>query len=71
MSRAGPDALPALQWSDWDTRYLFFTGKGGLGKTTTASAVATVLGSPNCRSAPPRFATSPSTPLGLNPHSVP
>jgi arsenite/tail-anchored protein-transporting ATPase len=43
MSLAAPDALPALQWSDWSTRYLFFTGKGGVGKTTTASAVATAL----------------------------
>jgi arsenite-transporting ATPase len=43
MSLAAADALPALQWADWGTRYLFFTGKGGVGKTTTASAVAVAL----------------------------
>jgi arsenite/tail-anchored protein-transporting ATPase len=35
--------LPALDWTGWETRYLFFTGKGGVGKTTTASAVALAL----------------------------
>ncbi len=34
------DTLAPLDWGAWDTRYLFFTGKGGVGKTTTASAVA-------------------------------
>jgi arsenite-transporting ATPase len=43
MSLAAADALPALAWSDWRTRYLFFTGKGGVGKTTIASAVAVAL----------------------------
>ena len=42
MSLAG-DPLPALEWRDWGTRYLFFTGKGGVGKTTIASAVALAL----------------------------
>ena len=37
------EALPTLDWTGWDTRYLFFTGKGGVGKTTTASAVAVAL----------------------------
>jgi arsenite-transporting ATPase len=36
-------SLPALDWTGWDTRFLFFTGKGGVGKTTTASAVAVAL----------------------------
>jgi arsenite-transporting ATPase len=36
-------SIPALRWADWNTRYLFFTGKGGVGKTTTASAVAVAL----------------------------
>ena len=40
---AAADALPALGWADWGTRYLFFTGKGGVGKTTIASAVAVAL----------------------------
>ena len=40
MSLPTPDRLPAPRWADWGTRYLFFTGKGGVGKTTTASAVA-------------------------------
>jgi arsenite/tail-anchored protein-transporting ATPase len=43
MSLAAPDELPRLQWAQWGTRYLFFTGKGGVGKTTTASAVAVAL----------------------------
>ncbi len=34
---------PSLDWTGWGTRYLFFTGKGGVGKTTTASAVAVAL----------------------------
>jgi arsenite/tail-anchored protein-transporting ATPase len=39
----GPEPITALEWGTWDTRYLFFTGKGGVGKTTTASAVAVAL----------------------------
>src|SRR5271167_4987517 len=37
------DALVPLDWGAWGTRYLFLTGKGGVGKTTTASAVAVCL----------------------------
>jgi arsenite-transporting ATPase len=36
-------SLPLLNWSAWDTRFLFFTGKGGVGKTTIASTVAIQL----------------------------
>ena len=43
MSLHPAEALPALDWTGWDTRYLFLTGKGGVGKTTTASAVAVAL----------------------------
>jgi arsenite/tail-anchored protein-transporting ATPase len=43
MSLPAAGALPALEWGSWDTRYLFFTGKGGVGKTTTASAIAVAL----------------------------
>ncbi len=39
---AVPD-LPGLDWGDWPTRHVFFTGKGGVGKTTTASAIAVAL----------------------------
>jgi arsenite/tail-anchored protein-transporting ATPase len=30
-------------WVDWQTRFMLFTGKGGVGKTTIASAVAVAL----------------------------
>jgi len=43
MSLPRPDCLPVPRWADWGTRYLFFTGKGGVGKTTVASAVAVAL----------------------------
>jgi arsenite-transporting ATPase len=34
------DELARLDWADWPTRYVLFTGKGGVGKTTTASGAA-------------------------------
>ena len=34
--------LPGLEW-DWPTRFVFFTGKGGVGKTTVAAAGALAL----------------------------
>src|SRR5512145_1452110 len=36
-----PLAPPA--WTDWHTRFVLFTGKGGVGKTSVASAVAVAL----------------------------
>ena len=36
-------ALSPLDWVDWRTRFVLFTGKGGVGKTTVASAVAVAL----------------------------
>ena len=36
--------LPAVEWGLWRTPFVFFTGKGGVGKTTVASAVAVALG---------------------------
>jgi arsenite/tail-anchored protein-transporting ATPase len=32
-----------LDWKKWNTRYLFFTGKGGVGKTTVASTLSVQL----------------------------
>jgi len=32
-----------LEWDSWRTPFLFFTGKGGVGKTTVASAAAVAL----------------------------
>jgi arsenite-transporting ATPase len=43
MALADLESIPGLDWARWGTRYLFFTGKGGVGKTTTASAVAVAL----------------------------
>ena len=40
MRLADLGSIPALDWAGWGTRYLFFTGKGGVGKMTTAIAVA-------------------------------
>jgi arsenite/tail-anchored protein-transporting ATPase len=35
--------LPALVWHSWSTPFAFFTGKGGVGKTTVAAASAVAL----------------------------
>jgi arsenite/tail-anchored protein-transporting ATPase len=35
--------LAVLDWVSWRTVFLFFTGKGGVGKTTVASAAAVAL----------------------------
>ena len=34
---------PVSEWTRWRTRFLLFTGKGGVGKTTIAATVAIVL----------------------------
>ena len=38
-----PAAVPPVDFTGWATPYVFFTGKGGVGKTTTASASAVAL----------------------------
>jgi arsenite-transporting ATPase len=35
--------LPALDWSARPTPFVLFTGKGGVGKTTVAAAIAVAL----------------------------
>ncbi len=35
--------LPTLEWAKWQARFVFFTGKGGVGKTTVAATVAVSL----------------------------
>ncbi|BBL80939.1 hypothetical protein RxyAA322_27930 [Rubrobacter xylanophilus] len=43
MSQTAPRELydlPPVDWEGWGSRFLFFTGKGGVGKTTIASATA-------------------------------
>lgn len=42
-SPSSPALATELAWTDWQTRFLFFTGKGGVGKTTVACAVAVAL----------------------------
>ena len=49
MTLPSLEELPQLDWADWPTRYVFFTGKGGVGKTTTASAAAVALASSGLR----------------------
>ncbi|MFF7639858.1 arsenical pump-driving ATPase [Streptomyces canus] len=36
-------ALPELNWGSWQTPFVFFTGTGGVGKTTVAGAVSVTL----------------------------
>ena len=40
VGRQDQVVLPRLEWAGWSTRFLFFTGKGGVGKTTVAAASA-------------------------------
>ena len=41
--RARTGGIESLDWTNWPTRFVFFTGKGGVGKTTIAAAVAVAL----------------------------
>jgi Mrp family chromosome partitioning ATPase len=48
MSAAAPSGVTAprlrqLDWHAWRTPFVFFTGKGGVGKTTIAGAAAVAL----------------------------
>jgi len=43
MASLTDDSLPVLDWAAWPTRFSIFTGKGGVGKTTTASTAAVAL----------------------------
>ena len=36
-------SLEEMDWTGWETPFLFFTGKGGVGKTTVASASSVAL----------------------------
>ncbi|MFE8010912.1 arsenical pump-driving ATPase [Streptomyces sp. NPDC057418] len=36
-------SLPRVEWALWQTPFVFFTGKGGVGKTTVAGAVSVAL----------------------------
>lgn len=36
-------SLPVLDWGSWRTPFVFFTGKGGVGKTTVAGSAAVAL----------------------------
>ena len=49
MSFPALDELARLDWAHWPTRYVLFTGKGGVGKTTTASGAAVALASAGVR----------------------
>ena len=49
MALSLPDELAPLDWAAWPTRYVLFTGKGGVGKTTIACGVAVALASAGIR----------------------
>lgn len=40
---AATPATAPMDWAGWQTRFVFFTGKGGVGKTTVAAASALAL----------------------------
>ncbi|MGE5291995.1 MAG: arsenical pump-driving ATPase [Micromonosporaceae bacterium] len=43
MNRDDNGGAPVLDWDAWPTLFVFFTGKGGVGKTTIAAAAAVRL----------------------------
>ncbi|MEX2550941.1 MAG: arsenical pump-driving ATPase [Nitriliruptoraceae bacterium] len=43
MTMTAPAPTVAAEWSRWTTPFVFFTGKGGVGKTTIAAASAIAL----------------------------
>ncbi len=43
VAEGGLAVLPRLAFDHWDTRFVLFTGKGGVGKTTIAAASALAL----------------------------
>jgi arsenite/tail-anchored protein-transporting ATPase len=55
-------SIQTPNWSRWATRYLFFTGKGGVGKTTVASTVAVWLADQGKRTL--LVSTDPASNLG-------
>lgn len=61
MSSPALDELGRLDWADWPTRYVLFTGKGGVGKTTTASGAAVALATAGARTLP--ISTDPAISL--------
>jgi arsenite-transporting ATPase len=77
MALPSVEELPSLDWIDWPTRHAFFTGKGGVGKTTTASAAAVALADSGLRTL--LVSTDPASNLddlfgisaGADPTSVP
>ena len=62
MSLGTAAQLPRLDFGQWPTGHVFFTGKGGVGKTTTASAVAVALADAGHRTL--LVSTDPASNLG-------
>ena len=62
MALSDAGSLAPLEWTGWETRYLFFTGKGGVGKTTAACAAAVALADAGRRTLV--ISTDPASNLG-------